>query len=87
MKEFILEVLELLIALPVIAWMALGLAFFLNMLLGGCTQAQIVPSAYLENCYSQHCNKGDRACDCLAESRACQNKLNAQIDKIRAIND
>lgn len=44
-----------------------------------------VPSAYLEPCYSQHCNKGDRACDCLSESRACQNKLNKQLIKIKEL--
>lgn len=44
-----------------------------------------VPSAYLEPCYSQHCNKGDRVCDCLSESRACQNKLNKQVVKIKEL--
>ena len=54
--------------------------------LGACRRTTIdVPQAYLENCYSTHCNAGDRACDCLSESRACQNKLNAQIDTIRGL--
>lgn len=56
------------------------------LLLTSCSRTTIdVPDSYLENCYSTHCKAGNRACDCLAESRACQNKLNAQIDKIRGM--
>lgn len=63
-----------------------GALFLIATLLFGCTTNTIdVPDAYLENCYSAHCNAGDTACDCLSESRACQNKLNAQIDKIRGL--
>lgn len=54
--------------------------------IGACQRTTVdVPNAYLENCYSEHCRAGNRACDCLSESRACQNKLNAQIDKIRGM--
>ena len=62
-----------------------GAVFLIMMLLSGCTRQPNVPVAYLENCYSAHCNAGDRACDCLSESRACQNKLNSQIDLIRGV--
>lgn len=63
-----------------------GAIFLIALLLTGCTQTTVdVPAAYLENCYSARCNAGDRACDCLSESRACQNKLNAQIDLIRGM--
>lgn len=60
-----------------------GAVFLIMMLLSSCSRQTNVPVAYLENCYSVHCNAGDRACDCLSESRACQNKLNSQIDLIR----
>ena len=63
----------------------LGLIGLIGLLfcLASCKLTTIdVPAAYLEPCYSSHCRAGDRACDCLSESRACQNKLNAQIEKI-----
>lgn len=63
-----------------------GGMWLIIMCLTGCSSTTIaVPDSYLENCYSVHCKAGDRACDCLSESRACQNKLNAQIDKIRGL--
>lgn len=63
-----------------------GAIFLIAILLSSCTRTTIdVPDAYLENCYSTHCEAGDRACDCLSESRACQNRLNEQIDKIRGL--
>ena len=63
-----------------------GGVWLIILCLTGCQRTTIdVPTAYLESCYSSHCHAGDRACDCLSESRACQNKLNAQIAKIREL--
>ena len=63
-----------------------GAVWLIMLCLTGCSTTTIdVPDAYLETCYSSHCKAGNRACDCLAESRACQNKLNTQIDKIKGL--
>ena len=54
--------------------------------LASCKRTTIdVPTAYLEPCYSYHCHAGDKVCDCLSESRACQNRLNTQLAKIREL--
>lgn len=60
---------------------------FILLLQCSCSAKVEVPKAYLDTCYPAHCKIGDRACDCLAESVACNKKLNTQIATIRGLNE